>query len=67
MTKKEAQDILSDLTIGECLKLIEALTICFGQPEPVTINTSIHTTHTFTQQELNDFGARYNDGKLRTV
>lgn len=64
MTKKEAQDILSDLTIGECLELIEALAICFGPPEPMTINTSIHVTHTPTAQELADFGAKYNDGKL---
>ncbi|MDD3288394.1 MAG: hypothetical protein PHX43_05245 [Alphaproteobacteria bacterium] len=64
MTKKEAQDILSDLTIGECLELAEALAICFGSPEPVTINTSIHMTHVPTSQELADFGAKYNDGKL---
>jgi hypothetical protein len=64
MTKKEAQAVLSDLTIGECLELAEALAICFGPSEPTTINTSIHVAHAPTAQELADFGAKYNDGKL---
>ena len=59
MTKKEAQEILKEFTIGECLELAEALAICFGPPEPATINTSIHVAHTLTSQEINALVAHY--------
>lgn len=67
MTKEQVLEILENHTIGECLELAEALAICFGPPEPVTINTSIHMTHILTPQELSNFARLYEDGKLWTV